>query len=188
MVETPRLGLWDRTYAGSPGRAVYGDPLTVEKAAAFFKHREIATVEDWGCGLGGLKNHLAKRQRYIGVDGSRSPYADVIADLEHYKSEADAIHLRHVLEHNPRWEIVLDNVLRSFRRRLVLTLFTPLMEETRVIAEYPNFNGTGVTMVDIAFRREDIVSRLTGFDWKAQEGLRTRTQYGVEHMYFLRRV
>ncbi|NJN39859.1 MAG: class I SAM-dependent methyltransferase [Gammaproteobacteria bacterium] len=142
-------------------------------------------MEDWGCGLGGFKHCIDERQRYAGVDGSQSPYADLIVDLERYASSADAIHMRHVLEHNPGWPRILASALESFRKRMVLTLFTPFQNPTQVIARYPNFNGTGVEMVDIGFAREDIVRPFSDLRWFSIENIRTDTQYGVEHMFFL---
>jgi hypothetical protein len=35
-----------------------------------------------------------------------------------------------VLEHNDRWERVLQNALRSFRRKMCLVIFTPFAERT----------------------------------------------------------
>lgn len=182
-----RVGLWDRYYANARDRGVYGDIETARYAADFFNHPYIEIVEDWGCGLGGFKLLLASRQQYIGVDGSKSPYADTVADLELYQSTADAIHVRHVLEHNPAWRKILKNALNSFRYRMVLTLFTPWSSATRVIARYPNFLGTNRTMVDIAFNRAELLEHLVGYRWTMRENLRTRTQYGIEHVIFIQR-
>jgi len=70
---------------------------------------------------------------------------------------------------------------------MVLTLFTPYQDETKVIHRYPNFNNTGVEMVDIGFAREDIVSRIEagGIKWSALENIKTETLYHVEHMFLL---
>lgn len=182
-----RLGLWDATYRGAHPRAVYGDATTARVAGGYLNREDIQTVEDWGCGLGGFKHCIGAAQRYVGIDGSRSPYADLIADLTQYTSSADAVHVRHVLEHNPDWAPILANALRSFRRRMVLTLFTPFQDATRIIATYANFNGSGVDMIDIGFAREDIVRGFGDLDWFSIENIRTDTQYGVEHVFFLER-
>lgn len=184
-IEGSRVGLWNRKYSKQRWRRMYGDPSTAKKAAAFLKQPDIKTIEDWGCGHGGFKRLIGFRQTYIGIDGSKTRYADKIADLETYRSTVDAIHMRHVLEHNPNWQAVLNNALASFTKRMVLTLFTPFVEKTHVIAEYPDFTGTGVVMVDVAFRREDIVSRFEGISWTSEENLKTRTQYDVEHIFYL---
>lgn len=184
-----RLGLWDAWYARFDRKGYFGDATTLRLAAEWLRDPAagIALVEDWGCGLAGLSSLLDPVQVYVGIDGSRSRFATIIADLESYRSAADAVHLRHVLEHNPRWERVLDNALGSFRKRMVLTLFTPWCERTGVLARYPDFNGTGATMVDIGFRRDDIVGRFGDLRWTAREALPTSSQYGVEHMFFLER-
>jgi hypothetical protein len=181
----PRLGLWENAYRGEHPRAVYGDATTARVAGGYLNREGILTVEDWGCGLGGFKHCIGAWQRYVGIDGSQSPYSDLVVDLEHYASGADAVHLRHVLEHNPGWRGILANALQSFGRRMVLTIFTPFTEPTQVIARYPNFNGTGVEMVDIGFSRNDIVRPFGDLRWFSIENIRTDTQYGVEHMFFL---
>ena len=186
-VKQSRLGLWDNAYRGEHPRAVYGDPTTARVAGGYLNREGILTVEDWGCGLGGFKHCIGGAQHYVGIDGSRSPYADLIVDLLQYTSSADAVHVRHVLEHNPGWAQILANALRSFRKRMVLTLFTPFQDATRVIARYPNFNGSGAEMVDIGFAREDIVSAFGKATWFSVENIRTDTQYGLEHVFFLER-
>ena len=40
-------------------------------------------------------------------------------------------------------------------------------------------------MVDIAFRKEDIISAFRGVRWFMIENIKTETQYGVEQMFFL---
>ena len=187
--ETPREGLWNGYYQkASYQRQVYGDDTSVLKGCAFLNSPDIDTIEDWGCGYGGVKLYIAPHQQYVGVDGSQSLYADKHADLERYISSPDAIFMHHVLEHNPNWEKVLDNALLSFRKRMVLILFTPFQETTRVLREYPNWEGTGHSMWDIGFCRDDIVSCLQGLRYFSEEGLATRTGYGVEHIFYLERL
>ncbi|MGY8654528.1 MAG: methyltransferase domain-containing protein [Verrucomicrobiia bacterium] len=186
-VEGSRTGMWDTHYADTDRNTVYDDPKTADMAAAFLNQPDIVTVEDWGCGYGGFKAHLADHQTYIGVDGSKTQAATKIVDLEKYTSTPDAVHLRHVLEHNPNWEPILVNALKSFQERMVLTLFTPFKGRTQVLNEYHNYNGTGITMVDIAFKRSDIVNHLESFNWTSEEGLATDSQYKVEHIFCLTR-
>jgi len=180
-----RLGLWNSVYAGGVNRAMYDDITTARVAGAYLSRDCILTVEDWGCGLGGFKEYIGAWQDYIGIDGSRSPYADCIADLEKYTSNSDSVHMRHVLEHNPQWEQILYNALCSFRKRMVLTLFTPFNESTQIIARYKNFCGTGVEMIDLGFSRDDIVNQFDDLHWFSIENIRTDTQYGIEHMFFI---
>ena len=180
-----RVGLWDKSYQGELPRQVYDDPASAKIAGGFLNQEEISTVEDWGCGYGGFGKFIGKQQHYIGVDGSKSQYASIIADLEHYSSRVDAIHMRHVLEHNPNWLSILKNSLHSFNKRMVLTLFTPFQKQTGLIARYPNFNNTGVEMIDIGFARQDIIKNFAGLKWFSIENIKTQTQYRIEHMFFL---
>src|SRR5262249_37489055 len=105
-----------------------------------------------------------------------------VADLTRYTSRVEGVLLRHVLEHNHAWKDILDNALRSFTRRMVLVLFTPFSDVTRVIGFNP---AMGVP--DISFARADIIRRFTGLTWTLEENLPTTTQYGVEHVFYLER-
>jgi hypothetical protein len=107
---------------------ISGETATYQMAAAFLA--DVDTVEDWGCGAGGFKR-FCLAPTYRGIDGSRTPHADEIVDLCAYRSTAEGILLRHVLEHNPRWLTMLDNALASFTRKLCLILFTPLSQARR---------------------------------------------------------
>lgn len=166
---------------------MYSDPTTARVAAAWLTtDPQVRHIEDWGCGVGGFKDFLPAAIEYVGIDGSESRFSDVVADLEDYRSETDAIFMRNVLEHNPGWAKILDNALASFRRRMVLVMFTPFQAETKIIATYPNFLGSGVDMVDIGFRVEDILARISGdFDVFQIRDIATKSQYGCEHMFFL---
>ena len=184
-IEGSRFGLWNARYAKKKHKRMYGDVLTAKKAAEFFNLDDIHQIEDWGCGFGGFRDFIARHQTYIGVDGSDTRFADKIVDLETYQSSVDAVHLRHVLEHNPGWEKILENALASFTKRMVLTIFTPFEPTTKVIAEYPEYTGTDIIMVDLSLNRDDLVSRFEGLDWSSDEGLVTKTQYNIEHIFYL---
>ena len=167
---------------------MYADPATAEVAGLFLNPSLVKTVEDWGCGRGGFADFLDKKQTYVGVDGSKSPFADKIADLTGYTSKIEAIHMRHVLEHNPEWKKILCNALKSFNKYMVLTIFTPYQNKTKIINEYDNFNNTGISMCDIGFSREDIVECFGEIPFFAIENLTTDSQYNIEHMFFLSKI
>ncbi len=79
-------------------------------------------------------------------------------------------------------------MLASFTQRAVITLFTPLVPSEKTIARYPNFNGTGVEMVDISLPEGELEQAFTAANLKVtRRRLRTKTQYKVEHMYLLAR-
>jgi hypothetical protein len=184
-----RAGLWDAWYEAEAGAPrMYGEATTARLAGEWLNIPSIKTVEDWGCGFGGFQQYIGAHQTYVGIDGSKSRFATTIADLSLYRSTADAIHIRHVLEHNPAWRDILRNVLASFTQRAVLTLFTPLVEAEKTIARYPNFNGTGVEMVDISLPEAELDQAFTAAKLNVtRKRLRTKTQYKVEHMYLLAR-
>jgi hypothetical protein len=184
-----RLGLWNAWYESDTGAArMYGESTTARLAGKWLNLPSIRVVEDWGCGHGGFQRWIAPHQTYVGVDGSRSRFATTIADLVSYRSQTDAIHIRHVLEHNPAWRDILRNVLESFTQRAVLTLFTPLAASETILARYPNFNDSGVEMLDISLPEPELERTFAGQGLKVRrKRLKTRTQYKVEHMYFLAR-
>jgi len=180
-----RLGLWNKTYEGDIPQMMYHDVSTAKIAGQFLGQKDIVTVEDWGCGFGGFEQYIESHQSYIGIDGSQSQYAEKLVDLEHYTSTVDAIHMRHILEHNPAWESILINAISSFNKRMVLTIFTPFQLKTQVLQRYPNFNGTGVEMVDIGFCKDDLITHFSTVKWTLIENIYTQTQYNVEHVFFL---
>lgn len=175
------LGKWDGWYKDldmrKPGPFRYGNTVTYSLAAQFLK--DVPEVEDWGCGTGGFRRLYTGK--YVGVDGSANRFVDKVADLTEYVSEVDGIMMRHVLEHNPDWKDVLDNAVKSFRKKFCLVLFTPFSDETREIARN---EAHGVDVPDISFRREDIEERLVGCTWKT-ETYKTNTGYRVEHIYYI---
>jgi hypothetical protein len=84
-----------------------------------------------------------------------------------------------VLEHNLDYEIVLRNVMQSFRKRLALVLFTPFSEQTHELSP----GG----LRDISFREEDITDFFSGCTfWR--EDLETDTQYREEHLFYVERL
>ena len=184
-----RAGLWDAWYEAEAGAPrMYGEATTARLAGEWLNIPSIKTVEDWGCGFGGFQHYVGAHQTYIGIDGSKSRFATTIADLSIYRSTADAIHIRHVLEHNPAWRDILRNVLASFTQRAVITLFTPLAHTETTIGRYPNFNGTGVEMVDISLPEAVLEQAFTAANLTVtRRRLRTKTQYKAEHMYLLAR-
>jgi len=147
------LGRWDAWYGDTPSvPRYYGSADTYELVADFLRGM---AVEDWGCGLAAYADH--HEGRYTGVDGTASQYVDTIADLTAFRSASPAILLRHVLEHNYDWRLVLDNAIASTTERLAIVLFMPLAEETTVVHE--DVGGLGVP--DISFALDDITQPIT---------------------------
>lgn len=176
------LGKWEEWYkdlALVAGPQPYGDQTTYRMAAAFFVGQ--GDVEDWGCGRGGFRlSNL--NERYLGLDGSYTPFADKIVDLCTYRSKASCILIRHVLEHNYDWQGILDGAIASFQKKLCLILFTPFTEQTKEIAH--NLKA-GVDVPDLSFKPSDIEERFGSLPWKLVANIRTDSQYGTEHVYFV---
>lgn len=156
----------------------YGDETTYKLAAEFLDGH--GDVEDWGCGVAWAKRFFQK-SKYVGVDGTRSKWADVVGDLRLVQSRPDCLLMRHVLEHNFDWRAILKNALASFQKRMVLVLFTPFEETTKVLAN----NNIGVP--DLALPKKELLELFGGVGWKEQS-LKTNTQYGAETVFFLERV
>jgi Glycosyl transferase family 2 len=170
---------WDAWYRPVDSRQAYVDTITYRLGADFLSSCEV--VEDWGCGLGWMRNFIPA-ERYVGLDGSASRFADRIVDLETYTSNVDGIFMRHVLEHNYAWEQLLLNALSSFRRRFVLVTFTPHGETTHVL-DYQEDPG----VPNISFAKTDITKHFDGLVWR-DETYATDTQYGTETIFYVERV
>lgn len=173
------VGKWNAAYANARVSAPYGETTTYTKGAEWLWGCQ--TIQDWGCGLGYFHTCL-QHQRYVGLDGSSSDFVDHVVDLTIYRSDVQGIFMRHVLEHNLEWRKILENAVASFTRRMCLVVFTPFAEKTGVIvtAEFT----PGVCIPDISFSRQELTSYFNKF-LIGEETLKTRTQYGIEHVFYL---
>lgn len=169
------LGVWDRWLEGTTldDPILFGDATTYERGARWLMDCDV--VEDWGCGKGGLRRFVPA-ERYRGVDGSTTPFADVTADLTNYRSSACGVFIRHVLEHNFDWALILENAAASAQHRLFIALFTPISGRTHQW-EW----NTELGVPDISFAISDIIYplRQAGFSVEV-EWIKTRTQYDEE--------
>jgi hypothetical protein len=179
MPAASNLGRWDRWYGlvdpSTP--EPYGDSPTYELAAEFVAGLPVA---DWGCGKGWLRRFVPA-DRYTGIDGSASPFADEIADLAELRRPSPAIVLRHVLEHDYRWREILRNAATSAELRLVVILFTP----TGRTAEIAWNEDPGVP--DLSFDLDDLRSELGAFEVEVIELDSPATQYGTETVLLCQR-
>lgn len=116
------LGLWNHTEPRE-----YGNPESYRIAAEWLVG--YGPVEDWGCGTRAAEKYLTP-SCYTGIDGS-GRFADVRADLRTYASDVHCILIRHVLEHNADWPIILRNAVASFRNRMALVMFLKPEEPER---------------------------------------------------------
>ncbi len=173
------LGKWDGWYKGvkSASSFRYGNTPTYQMAADFLA--DVPEVEDWGCGTGGFRRLY--KGKYVGLDGSANPFVDKVVDLRHYRSSVDGIVMRHVLEHNYDWRMVLANAVASFNKKLCVIIFTPFQDQTREIAHNKQH---GVDVPDIAFARSDIERYFDGLKWRLED-VKSGAHYGSERVYFV---
>lgn len=176
-----KMGKWDEEYVGikkNPARQnLYGDTPSYRIGAEFLADCKI--VEDWGCGAGGFKKY--RTSGYVGVDGSKTPYAKITADLTKYKSNVDGIFIRHVLEHNEDWEKILINALKSARKKLCLVIFTPFEKRTKIIATEVIQD---LDVPDISFAKKDLTNIIEKYGtYKLTRIAEGKTQYFEEHIF-----
>lgn len=122
---------WRDLYRDAHAPFSYGGNTAYEAGMKFLDH-DGWVVEDWGCGTTWAKQFL-KYAGYRGIDFTPSRFVDHVADLTEYRSKADAIFMRGVLEHNPDWRTILTNARESFVHRLVVVTFIPFEDEDRII-------------------------------------------------------
>jgi hypothetical protein len=158
-----------------------GCDTTYKRGAAYLAG--VGSVEDWGCGSAYFKRFVSAG-RYRGID--HDPYAscDQAADLADYTSETDGIFMRHVLEHDLRWRSILRNALASFRRRMVLVVYTPFVRATE---DHHRVEGptSGMLLPEIRFCRGDLVREFRGVRFRLEENLPTDSPFGREHIFYL---
>jgi len=95
------------------------------------------------------------------VDGSQNNYADVCpVELSQRCSNTDGLLLRHVLEHNENWKVVLENAIRCCKRRLVIDLFIPFGPETKIIDRTTSSDTQYPDIPNIQFKRDDLIAEL----------------------------
>ena len=164
-----------------------------QKQESYIKAAEFLgdTVEDWGGGTGWAKQYF---RNYKNIDGSRSKYIDVHADLAEYTSDCDNILMRQVLETNHEWKQILENVKQSFRKRFCLVMITPFSEETRVYETEPVRLADGTTregeFIDmISFKKEDILSLFPAREYAVrEETIKTNQGYGEEWCLYVEKL
>lgn len=172
-------GPWDEMYVGLTEPEPYANTPTYELGARWLAPCD--RIEDWGCGACWLKTLLpADRQAgYVGIDQAASPWADVVADLTEYRSTTSGLFMRHVLEHNRDWQLVLDNALDSFTRRMFLVVFTPLADHT-----HPHEVDEDTGSFALSFFLGDMALHFhrAGVEWD-YERLETEAHYGEETVF-----
>lgn len=169
------LGKWDNWFRNARSPRAFGRGATYKKAASFLG--DLPLIEDWGCGLAWFRQFVRPEQ-YRGVDGSCSPFADLIVDLCEYTSNVDGILIRHVLEHNDDWETVLLNALKSFRQKMCLIVFTPFAATTTRTAVQELSPGKRVP--SYSFSKQDLTRHFDGISSWREERVGSETVFYLE--------
>jgi len=180
------LGKWDRWYELIPAGSApqpYGPSPTYRLGADWLA--DCSLVEDWGCGKGWLRT-LVPPDRYRGLDGSCSPFADRIVDLAEYRSSVPGIFMRHVLEHDYRWRTILANACGSFTQRMALIVFTPFAAEGEGTHDVEFEEDPGVP--NLSFDLKELLAVLSagGVTGTGQQ-YATDTKFETETVFLLER-
>jgi glycosyltransferase involved in cell wall biosynthesis len=146
----------DATAGSTTG--LYGVEESYVKAAKFL---DDGPVEDWGCGKAYAKKFFT--HSYKGVDGTPDG-CDTVVELARYTSDVHGILLRHVLEHNFDWELVLRNALTSCKK-LAIVVCTPFTDTTHLL--YIDQFGIPI----FSFRKEDLTKHFPSYTEEVIEGI-----------------
>lgn len=171
------IGAWAKAYERQNSDHRYGDTRSYEFIEGFLRGLD---TEDWGCGLGTFQKY--HQGGYAGVDGTKTPFCHVVADLRERKSNVPGILLRHVLEHNVDWRTILKNAIESCQKTLVVVLFTPFQTETKQISW-----SDEVGVPDIGFSYADLRKELPKDVEEYLDIPSPSTQYGIEHIFVVRK-
>jgi hypothetical protein len=136
-----------------------------------------AVIEDWGCGTA-FASRFVTQSRYVGIDGSSSDHASLTTDLQSYRSEVDCLFMRHVLEHNWGWRSILANAVTSFRKRMVLIVFTPLGDSEQRLDRGED------DIPDLQLDRHELLRFFDGCTVR-EETISSATQYGTETLFYI---
>lgn len=180
------LNKWDPWYKGltkadKENPQPYGTSPTYEMGAEWLK--DCAVVEDWGCGLGWARQFYREDQ-YVGIDGTKSPYVDEIDDLAVRDCDlVPGIFMRGVIEHDYRWEKILNNAYRLFTQRMCLVLFTPMTRKGPVELDFMKQIG----VPDLSFSYHNIIFPAYDHEiyWETETIESLGTGYGVETIFYM---
>lgn len=183
--ETNR-GKWGTLITGE--QRAFGDQITYHRAAQFLADCE--QIEDWGCGFSWFSKIMTGHSdaHVQNLDGTKTDYTDRQVNLCNYRSRAEGILLRHVLEHNHDWKQVLENALHSFQRKLVIVTYTPFTEETHNRGDHQFDDGTTVPV--ISFRLEDLQECFAKYPEisVSEERIQTNTEFRDERLFYLEKM
>lgn len=171
-------GRWNHQHHKLPFQ--YGKLNSYILASEWLKDCDV--VEDWGCGCGFAKQFFNKK--YIGIDGSPSKWCDIVKDLTTYNSNPDGLLMRHVLEHNYNWRIIIKNATSSFKKRMVLVMFIPPGDQDTIYNPQICVDvNNGIP--DISCCRTDLINIISPFLIKTLTLPKTYNPDIEETLYFM---
>lgn len=177
-------GKWNEFYKDLESPDHYIDSDSYRVGASYLSDCE--SVEDWGCGKGwfGL---VAKEYDLdvIGVDGSITPFANKVVDLEDYTTEVDGIFMRSVAEHNFEWKKILENVVKSFTKKAFVQFYTPMNYDTDegiLITLSPGYDNIPEISIPTSIWHNILLEN--NVEWKSLK-VESPLAYGEETYYFL---
>lgn len=146
-------------------------------------HGDIA---DWGGGTGFAQQFVTK-SAYRVIDGSLSQSNHVLIDLTSCNIPSDCIMMRHVLEHDYKWHLILLNFMRSFRKRAVLAIGTPLESGPTVLdhTEQVFFGSVGLPVPVLRLSEPELLKYITLYQVKREHLGRTAVDVPDETIFYL---
>ena len=148
-------------------------------------------VEDWGAGTCWNKHYF---KNYRGIDGSFNKHIDEVVDLVYYTSDVDNILMRQTLESNLEWRKVLENAIKSFRKKFCLVIMTPFSEKTGVLEIEPVMRADGSVVEGefihmVTFRKQDILDYFPEGEFKViEETIKTNQGYNEEWILYVEKI
>ena len=159
----PIAGRWDYSYSVDKPHQ-YGELESYQLAAEWLN--PCSEVEDRGCGCAFARQFYTTV--YTGVDGSPSRWTDKVVDLMTYRREVPGIQMRHVLEHNGEWQVILRNALNDFTKRMALVVHIPLSPDADHYLAPAVFPGD-IAVPNISLSRHDLLVLLAPYARKLIE-------------------
>ena len=155
-----------------------GDDVTYRKGMAFLDGH--GTIEDWGAGTGYARRFVDPKRvprRRRQPEPRRRPHRRPARAIARTPTASSCATSSSTI---PDWRTILENALRSFRRRMVLVVFTPFAAETHEIALVAGHPRPGASARTIWWRHFE---GSTG----ARRRVETNTEYLREHVFYLER-
>jgi hypothetical protein len=179
-------GKWDVFYKDLEDRDHYIDSDSYRVGASYLS--DCKTVEDWGCGKGWFGQVATEfNLEVIGIDGSKTPFADKVVDLEGYTSRVEGIFMRSVAEHNFEWEKILTNLVKSFTKKAFVQFYTPMnfdSDEGILIQLSPGYDNIPEISIPTSIWHKILLEN--NVEWKSTK-VDSPLAYDEETYYFLQK-